>query len=156
MLNAIAETLKIMGVLGIILIILAIVNIITGTLFNIWENGENFSWKKMLQGIEKILIFYASSIAIAVAFTMLPFVNEQIIDAFNVTLINADTLHTLSSVAVLGTVIAAVIVQGKKAIAGIGKLANISSEVQVLGEPEEIKEDEIIEELGEIKEEEAE
>ena len=148
MLNAIAETLRIMGVLGIVLIILAAVNIITGTLFNMWEKGEKFSWKKMLQGIEKVLIFYASAIAIAVAFTMLPFINERIIDAFEVTLINADTLHTLSSTAVLGTVIAAIIVQGKKAIAGISKLANMSSEVQVLGEPEEI---EVIEELEETE-----
>ena len=148
MLNAIAETLRIMGVLGIVLIILAAVNIITGTLFNMWEKGEKFSWKKMLQGIEKVLIFYASAIAIAVAFTMLPFINERIIYAFEVTLINADTLHTLSSTAVLGTVITAIIVQGKKAIAGIGKLANMSSEVQVLGEPEEI---EVIEELEETE-----
>lgn len=126
MLEAIAETLKIMGMLGIVLIILAGVNIVTGTIVNMWKNGEKFSWKKMLQGIEKVLIFYASSIAISVAFTMLPYINDMIIDAFGTTLINAETLQTLSSVAVVGTVIAAVIVQGKKAITGIGELANMS------------------------------
>lgn len=126
MLEAIAETLKIMGMLGIVLIILAGVNIATGTIVNMWKNGEKFSWKKMLQGIEKVLIFYASSIAISVAFTMLPYINDMIIDAFGTTLINAETLQTLSSVAVVGTVIAAVIVQGKKAITGIGELANMS------------------------------
>ena len=126
MLEAIAETLKIMRMLGIVLIILAGVNIATGTIVNMWKNGERFSWKKMLQGIEKVLIFYASSIAISVAFTMLPYINDMIIDAFGTTLINAETLQTLSSVAVVGTVIAAVIVQGKKAITGIGELANMS------------------------------
>lgn len=126
MLEAIAETLKIMGMLGIVLIILAGVNIATGTIVNMWKNGEKFSWKKMLQGIEKVLIFYASSIAISVAFTMLPYINDMIIDAFGTTLINAETLQTLSSVAVVGTVIAAVIVQGKKAITGVGELANMS------------------------------
>ena len=131
MLEAIAETLKIMGMLGIVLIILAGVNIATGTIVNMWKNGEKFSWKKMLQGIEKVLIFYASSIAISVAFTMLPYINDMIIDAFGTTLINAETLQTLSSVAVVGTVIAAVIVQGKKAIIGIGELSKISSNAKI-------------------------
>lgn len=127
MIEAILETLKIMGMLGIVLFILASVNIATGTIVNIWQNGEEFSWKKMWKGIEKVLVFYASSIAIAVAFTMLPYINDMIIDAFEVSLLNAETLKTLSSVAVVGTVIAAVIVQGKKAILGIGELANMSS-----------------------------
>lgn len=131
MLEAIAETLKIMGMLGIVLFILAAVNIATGTIVNIWKNGEKFSWEKMLKGIEKVLVFFASAIAISVAFTMLPYINDMIIDAFDVSLINAETLKTLSSVAVVGTVIAAVIVQGKKAIIGIGELANISSETKI-------------------------
>lgn len=142
MLEAILETLKIMGMLGIVLFILAAVNIATGTIVNIWQKGEKFSWGKMWKGIEKVLVFYISSIAIAVAFTMLPYINDMIIDAFNVTLINAETLKTLSSVAVLSTVIAAVIVQGKKAILGIGELANISSGVKI----EKAKEEEKIEE----------
>ena len=131
MLEAIAETLKIMGMLGIVLFILAAVNIATGTIVNIWKNGETFSWIKMLKGIEKVLVFFASAIAISVAFTMLPYINDMIIDAFDVSLINAETLKTLSSVAVVGTVIAAVIVQGKKAIIGIGELANISSGTKI-------------------------
>ena len=45
-------------------------------------------------------------------------------------------------------IVSLLIVQGKKAIAGIGKLANMSSEVQVLGEPEEI---EVIAELEETE-----
>ena len=43
MLEAILETLKIMGMLGIVLFILAAVNIATGTIVNIWQNGEEFS-----------------------------------------------------------------------------------------------------------------
>lgn len=131
MLEAIAETLKIMGMLGIVLFILAAVNIATGTIVNIWEKGEKFSWIKMLKGIEKVLVFFASAIAISVAFTMLPYINDMIIDAFDVSLINAETLKTLSSVAVVGTVIAAVIVQGKKAIVGIGELSKISSNAKI-------------------------
>lgn len=146
MLEAILETLKIMGMLGIVLFILAAVNIATGTIVNIWQNGEKFSWGKMWKGIEKVLVFYISSIAIAVAFTMLPYINDMIIDAFNVILINAETLKTLSSVAVLSTVIAAVIVQGKKAILGIGELANISSGTKVKkAEQEEEKIEEEVE-----------
>lgn len=162
MLEAIAETLRIMGMLGIVLIILASVNIATGTIVNMWQNGEKFSWEKMLKGIEKVLVFYASSIAIAVAFTMLPYINNMIVDAFGTTLINEETLKTLSSVAVIGTVIAAVIVQGKKAIIGIGELANISCKVQekkIEEEPSKEEKEEIIEqpnEIEEVKENEAE
>ena len=43
MFEAIAETLKIMGMLGIVLFILAAVNIVTGTIVNMWEKGEPFS-----------------------------------------------------------------------------------------------------------------
>lgn len=158
MLETILETLKIMGWLGLILLILSSVNIITGTLFNIWENKEKFSWNKMLKGIEKVLIFYGGAIALSVAFTILPYINQMIIDNFGTTLIQDETLKTLSSVAVLGTVVAAIITQGKKAIIGISKLANISSEVQTLGEPEEIEEVTLanVEELGETVEEEVE
>lgn len=140
MLEAIAETLRIMGMLGIVLFILAGVNILTGTLVNMWEKGETFSWSKMLKGIEKVLVFYASSIAIAVAFTMLPYINDMIIDAFGTSLINAETLQTLSSVAIIGTVIAAVIVQGKKAIIGISELATMSTGAKAT-KKEEVKEE---------------
>lgn len=140
MFEAIAETLKIMGMLGIVLFILAAVNIVTGTIVNMWEKGEPFSWIKMLKGIEKVLVFYASSIAISVAFTMLPYINEKITDAFGTTLINTETLNTLSSVAVVGTVIAVIIVQGKKAIIGISELATMSSNGNKAEAKEEVEE----------------
>lgn len=128
MLEAIILTLKIMGWLGIVLGILVGVNIVTGTIVNIWSGKETFSWKKMLKGISKSVIFYFSAVAIGVAFTMLPFINEMITSAFGIMLLSNEMLNTLSSVGVLGVVVSTIVVQGKKAIAGVVNLANISSD----------------------------
>ena len=127
MIEAILNTLTIMGWLGITLGILAIVNIITGTLINIWENNEKFDWRKMIKGIIKVLVFFISSAFVAVGFTILPFINEMITNAFSMELISHEVLNTFSSVAVLGIVISTILVQAKKAIKGITDLANISS-----------------------------
>lgn len=128
MLEAIILTLKIMGWLGIVLGILVGVNIVTGTIVNIWSGKETFSWKKMLKGISKSVVFYFSAVAIGVAFTMLPFINEMITSAFGIMLLSNEMLNTLSSVGVLGVVVSTIVVQGKKAIAGVVNLANISSD----------------------------
>lgn len=128
MLEAIMLTLKIMGWLGIVLGILVGVNIVTGTIVNIWSGKETFSWKKMLKGISKSVIFYFSAVAIGVAFTMLPFINEMITSTFGIMLLSNEMLNTLSSVGVLGVVVSTIVVQGKKAIAGVVNLANISSD----------------------------
>lgn len=125
MLEAIMSTLGIMGWLGVILGILVIVNTVCGTVTNI-TNGESFSWKKMLKGLAKAGIFYGSAICTSVAFTMLPYINEMIVNSFGVILLSTELLNTLSSVAVLGIVVSTVVVQAKKAIEGIIKLANIS------------------------------
>lgn len=132
MVEAILKTLQIMGWLGIALIILATVNIVTGTLINIWSGKENFNENKMIKGIIKVLVFYICSVLVAVAFTILPFINEMITNAFGVILLSSELLNTLSSVAVLGVVTAAIVVQGKKAIRGIVDLANISSDTEVI------------------------
>ena len=132
MVEAILKTLQIMGWLGITLIILATVNIVTGTLINIWSGKENFNENKMIKGIIKVLVFYICSVLVAVAFTILPFINEMITNAFGVILLSSELLNTLSSVAVLGVVTAAIVVQGKKAIQGIVDLANISSDTEVI------------------------
>lgn len=132
MVEAILKTLQIMGWLGITLIILATVNIVTGTLINIWSGKENFNENKMIKGIIKVLVFYICSVFVAVAFTILPFINEMITNAFGVILLSSELLNTLSSVAVLGVVTAAIVVQGKKAIQGIVDLANISSDAEVI------------------------
>ena len=140
MVEAILKTLHIMGWLGITLGILAIVNIVTGTLTNIWSGKETFNFKKMLKGITKVLAFYICAAFVGVAFTMLPFINEMITNAFGVILLSSELLNTFSSVGVLGVVVATVIVQAKKAVKGIVDLANISSDTEVI--TWEVKDDE--------------
>lgn len=127
MLEAIIETLKIMGWLGVILGILVTVNITSKTIYNVWSSKELFSWKKMLKGIGKSLVFYLSAVAISVACTILPYVNEMIIAAFGVILVSNETLEVLSSVGVLGIVMTTVVTQAKKAITGISALSKVST-----------------------------
>lgn len=127
MLEAIIETLKIMGWLGIVLGILVTVNITTNTIHNIWSSKELFSWKKMLKGIGKSLVFYLSAVAISIACTILPYVNEMITASFGVMLVSNETLEVLSSVGILGIVMSTVVIQAKKAITGISTLSNVST-----------------------------
>ena len=70
--------------------------------------------KKMLKGLAKAAIFYGSAICTSVAFTMLPYINEMIVNSFGVILLSTELLNTLSSVAVLGIVVSTVVVQAKK------------------------------------------
>lgn len=141
MLDTILNTLRIMGWLGIIFAILVITNTVAGTISNIWAKQEDFSWKRMLNGILKALVFYITAIFISVAFAILPFINEMIINSFGTMLISTETLTTLSSIGVLGVVVAAIIVQGKKAIENIVKLANTSSNTEVITWEVEIPEE---------------
>lgn len=127
MLEAIINTLQIMGWLGIILGILVIVNITTKTIYNVWSSQELFSWKKMVRGIGKSVVFYLSAVAISVAFTMLPYVNEMITNSFGVMLVSNEMLETLSSVGVFSIVMTAVVLQAKKAIAGITEMLKVST-----------------------------
>ena len=128
--EAILSTLTIVGWLGIILGILALINIVTGTLVNMWNNHEAFDIKKMLKGIFKVLVFYISAAAMSVAFTILPYINEMITSTFGVVLLSNDLLNTLSSVGVLGVVVSTIVMQGKKAIQGILSLSGISSSIE--------------------------
>lgn len=130
MIDAILSTLYIMGWLGLVFGILVVVNTVTGSLVNVWTSKEVFSFNKLFKGISKSLVFFISAVAIGVAFTILPFINEMITYAFGVMLISNETLNTLSSVGVLGVVISTIIVQGKKAIEGIVKLANLSANTE--------------------------
>ena len=132
MLEAILSTLSIMGWLGIILSILVIVNTVCGTIYNICSGKENFKWKKLFKGLGKAGIFYISAAFLRVAFTMLPFINEMITDAFGTILISTELLNTLSSVGVLGVVASVVVVQAKKAIQGVTSLANMSADTEVI------------------------
>lgn len=127
MLEIIIGTLKIMGWLGIILGILVVVNITTGTLNNVWSSKEEFSWKKMIKGILKAVIFYLSAVFLSVALAILPYVNDMITEIFGVVLVANETLETLSSVGVLGIVMATIVMQAKKAITGITTFSNVTT-----------------------------
>lgn len=132
MVEAILTTLRIMFWLGIALGVLAVVNISTGTVNNMWAKQECFCFKKMLRGIAKVALFYICALLVSIVFTMLPFINEMITNAFGTVLLSSDLLNTLSSVGVLGVVVAAIVAQGKKAISGVISLANISSETETI------------------------
>lgn len=132
MLEAILSTLSIMGWLGVILGILVIVNTVCGTVFNISEKKESFSWKRLFSGLGKSLIFYMAAALVSVAFTMLPYINEMITNAFGTILLSNELLNTLSSIGVLGVVISAIVVQGKKAITNTVQLANMSNNTEVI------------------------
>ena len=130
MLEAILTTLKIMGWLGVVLALVVIVNTVCGTVFNISSKKESFSWKRLLKGLGKSLVFYLSATLMGVACTMLPYINEMITGAFGTVLLSNDILTTLSSVGVLGVVVAAIVSLGKKAIANVVKLANMAYETE--------------------------
>ena len=127
--EAILQTLKIMGLLGVVFFILVLVNTVCGVLYNT-SNGEEFSIKKLFKGLLKSLIFYLSSGATVIAFTLLPFINDLITKSFEVELLSSDLLNTLSSVAVLAIVIAAIITQGRKALEGIRSLSDVSVSIE--------------------------
>ena len=130
MLEAILSTLSIMGWLGIILGILVVVNTVCGTVFNISEKKESFSWKRLFGGLGKSAVFYIAASLVSVAFTMLPYINEMITNAFGTILLSNELLNTLSSIGVLGVVISAIVVQGKKAITNTVQLANMSGDTE--------------------------
>lgn len=130
MLEAILTTLKIMGWLGVVLALVVIVNTVCGTVFNISSKKESFSWKRLLKGLGKSLVSYLSATLMGVACTMLPYINEMITGAFGTVLLSNDILTTLSSVGVLGVVVAAIVSLGKKAIANVVKLANMAYETE--------------------------
>lgn len=128
MLEAILTTLSIMGWLGIVLGLIVIVNTICGTVFNIASGKEGFSWKRLFAGIGKSGVFYISAALMSIAFTMLPFINEMITSAFGVILLPNDILNTLSGVGVLGVVVSAIVMLGKKAIKNILQLAGMATD----------------------------
>ena len=130
MLEAILSTLSIMGWLGIILAILVVVNTVCGTVFNISQKKESFSWKRLFGGIGKAVVFYMAAALVGVAFTMLPYINEMITNSFGTILLSSELLTTLSSVGVLGVVVSAIVVQGKKAITNTVQLANMSGDTE--------------------------
>lgn len=137
MLDTILSTLTIMGWMGIVLGILVIVNVSTSSIYNVWSSKEKFSWKKMLKGLVKAVVFYISAAALSVAFTILPFINDMISNAFGTELISNDVLEMLSSAGVLGTVVTAIIMQGKRALTGLLKMQEVSTSEEITWNVEE-------------------
>lgn len=128
MLETIIEVLKIMGWLGVILGILTFVNTICGIITNL-DRGEKFNLKKLLKGLLKAVMFYLSAVLTSIAFTMLPFINTMITKIFEIELLSRDTLNTLSTIAILGIIVAAIITQGKGAIENVNRLSIMSADV---------------------------
>lgn len=137
MLEAILSTLSIMGWLGIVLGILVIVNVSTSTIYNVWSSKEKFNWKKMVKGLIKAIIFYISAAALSVAFTILPYINNMISNSFEIELISNEVLEMLSSAGVLGTVITAIVTQGKRALTGLLKMQEVSTSEEITWNVEE-------------------
>ena len=130
MLEAILSTLKAMGWLGIVSVLLMIVNTICGAVFNVSTGKEKFSFKRLLGGIGKALVFYISSALAGVAFSMLPYINVMIGDVFGMQLFADELLHSLSSVGILGVVVSVITMQAKRAINSIVKLANMGNQTE--------------------------
>lgn len=122
--EAILAIAQIMGWLGLVLLILVSVNTVCGIIKNTSE-GQEFSFKTLFKGLGKAFVFYICSVLLAVSFTMLPFINEMISAQCGIELISEQALVSLSNIAVLGIVINAIIIQGKKAIEGIKELVNV-------------------------------
>ena len=128
MLETIIEVLKIMGWLGVILGILTFVNTICGIITNL-DRGEKFNLKKLLKGLLKAVMFYLSAVLTSIAFTMLPFINTMITKIFEIELLSSDTLNTLSTIAILGIIVAVIITQGKGAIENVNRLSIMNADV---------------------------
>ena len=92
---SILETLYVMGWMGIVLFLLAIVNIVGSTVYNVKQKQEGFSFKRLFGGLGRTALFYGSSIFVAVAFTIVPYINEMISSSFGVELFGSDMLQTL-------------------------------------------------------------
>ena len=125
------------GIIYIILGILVIVNVSTSTIYNVWSSKEKFNWKKMVKGLIKAIIFYISAAALSVAFTILPYINNMISTSFEIELISNEVLEMLSSAGVLGTVVTAIVTQGKRALTGLLKMQEVSTSEEITWNVEE-------------------
>lgn len=125
---AILNVLKIMGLLGVVLFLFAAVNTVCSTVYNIAEIKENFSFKKLFKGIGRTALFYVSAVFVAIAFTLLPFINGMTSATFGQDIIDTNTLQALSGLGVLSVCISVAVKQGMKAFEGIKKLGEVKSE----------------------------
>lgn len=125
---AILNVLRIMGMIGVVLFLLASVNTVCSTVYNVSGKQEGFSWRRLFKGIGKTALFYVSSIFVAVAFTILPFINGMISTVFGQMMIDTDTLQNLSGIGVLGVCVSVILQQGSKAFEALKKLGELKSD----------------------------
>ena len=130
--RALLDILQVTGWMGIVLFILSFVNIACSMVYNIVMKKETFSWKRLFSGLGKTGLFYGSAVLIAIAFTILPFVNTMVADMFGQELISGELLQSLSGVGVLSTIIGAIANQGLKAYEGVKKLGNVKGEEETI------------------------
>lgn len=130
MLESIMSTLKAMGWLGIVLALLMIVNTTCGAMYNVGSGKEKFSFKRLLGGVGKALVFYISAAFAGVAFSMLPHINTMIGEVYGMQLFADEMLHSLSSVGILGVVVSIITAQAKRAITSIVNLANMGNKTE--------------------------
>ena len=121
MIIALLTTLKIFSWIGLVLGLCASVNIIGKTISNV-QKGEKFSWKKMFLGIGKVMLMWALAFILALACTILPYINIMIVNAYGVVLVSDEILNTLSVLSIVGIGITAIAKQGKKALEAIKSL----------------------------------
>lgn len=126
--QSIVNVLQIMSLIGIVLLLLATVNTVCSTVYNVSGREENFSWKKLWKGIGKTALFYVSSIFVAIAFTILPHINELVSIVFGQMMIDTETLQGLSGIGVLGVCISTILNQGTKAFEGLKKLGELKGD----------------------------
>lgn len=125
---AVSETLSIMGWLGLVLGLLTLVNVTCKAFYNVTQLKQKFSWNRIFHGFRKMLLFYLSSICVSVAFSILPYVNVMINEAFNIELISNEMLEQLSALGVLAICLNTIIAHGKKALQGITALGQLKNE----------------------------
>lgn len=130
MLESIISTLKAMGWLGIVLALLMIVNTACGAMYNVGSGKEKFSFKRLLGGVGKALVFYISAAFTGIAFSMLPHINAMIGEVYGMQLFADEMLHSLSSVGILGVVVSIITTQAKRAITSIVNLANMGNKTE--------------------------
>ena len=121
MIEAISTVIGIMIWIGFASVLCAAVNIGGKIIINI-KNGEKFTWGKFFKGIGKVCLLWVASLIVALVCAMLPFINTALVEAYGLMFIGDEILSTISSMAVIGICVNALIVEIKKAIETIKKL----------------------------------
>lgn len=130
--TALLDILEVMGLMGVVLFILSFVNIGCSMVYNISMKKETFSWKRLFSGLGKTALFYGSAVLVAIAFTILPFINSLVGTIFGQELISNEMLQSLSGIGVLGTCMVAIVQQGLKAFEGVKKLGEVKGDEETI------------------------